>query len=71
MKYNYNFKNILENNFKNNFKNESKKKDKQICLKPKRKNTNKKFRHKSYNTTPLESFLTKDQLIKLGLYDFK
>ena len=52
-------------------KNQSKKKHKENPLKNIKKKTNKKFRQKSYNTTPLESFLTEEQLLKLNLYDIK
>jgi len=52
-------------------KNESKKKHKQNYLKKIKKKTNKNIRQKSYNTTPLESFLTEEQLLKLNLYDIK
>lgn len=68
IKYTHNFKNYTENDFKNNLKNNLKKKHKQNPLNNLKKITNKKIRHKSYNTTPLWDFISENQKLKLIPY---
>lgn len=65
---NWVLKNNFNNNFKNNLKNDSKKKHKQNPLNNIKKKTNKNFRHKSYNTTPLWNFFSEEQKLELKPY---